>query len=316
MHGYTASVFRELDDYQAALRRDGGFDLVVTGHGEFRAELTRIRLPRAHLMAGAENLARVAFISLPTDLVVITLPTRGGGSLFSGGIALREDEIVVHGPGQRMHQATKGPCHWRTIRFPSDDLRRYGRAMIGRTLGIPVTAFRCRPQREALRRLSRLHDDATRMSRVRPAVLADAEAIRGLEQELITGLIDCMRERTTDADATAIRHVDIMCRFEDVLAKFPHRPPSIADICSALGVPDRTLRACCRMQLGMGPHRYLRLRQMQHVRRALRGADPRVTRISLVARQYGFDTMGRFAASYRDQFGELPSETIKRHASR
>jgi AraC-like DNA-binding protein len=247
-------------------------------------------------------------------MVGIALPTRNGGLLISGGIVSRVDEIVTHGPGQRMHEPTDGPCHWRTVRLPSRDLLKYGRAMIGRAFDIPPGTCRWRPKREALRRLTRLHDDATRMSKVQPHVLHAASATRGLEQELIAVLIDCMRGKATaEDDAVRARHADVLCRFEDLLSGCSERAPSIIDICAALDVPDRTLRAYCKMHLGMGPHRYLRLRQMQLARRALRDANPGTKRISDIARRYGFDGLGRFAASYCKQFGELPSDTVRRH---
>ena len=34
--------------------------------------------------------------------------------------------------------------------------------------------------------------------------------------------------------------------------------------------------------------------------------------MTLVAMRYGFGHQGRFAATYRDAFGELPSETLAR----
>ena len=80
-----------------------------------------------------------------------------------------------------------------------------------------------------------------------------------------------------------------------------------------LEVPDRVLRLCCNEYLGMGPHRYLHLRQLHFARRALRYSLPGVARISDVARRYGFGGPSRFAAAYREQFGELPSVTIRRH---
>ena len=313
MLGSSTSIFSEPDDYLAMLQRDGGCELVVTGHGEFRAELTRIQLPCMHLMAGSEDLSRITFVSLPAELMLIALPARNGDPLYLDGIVLRADEIVTQGPGQRMHELTYGPCRWRTIGLPAHDLLRYGRAIVGRLFDVPPGMCRWRPHRQAIRQLSRLHDDAVGMSKAQPRVLTVAEATRGLEQELIAVLIDCMRQETIDEDAAAsVRRTNIMCQFEDVLSHLPDSAASIAEICSELKVPPRTLRACCQIQLGMGPRRYLHLRQLQRARRALRGAASDATRISDVARQFGFRGPSRFAASYRAQFGELPSDTIAR----
>jgi AraC-like DNA-binding protein len=61
----------------------------------------------------------------------------------------------------------------------------------------------------------------------------------------------------------------------------------------------------------MSPSRYIRLRRMQRVHRVLRHRSPETATISEVARDHGFSELGRFAAEYRKQYGELPSETLR-----
>jgi AraC-like DNA-binding protein len=317
MPGSTRSLFGEQDDYQAALQHDGGFDLVVTGQGEFRAELIRSELPRTLLVAGVERIARVAFITLPTRMVRIALPTRGGRSLSWNGIALQPDEMVMQGPNQSVHETTVAACRWRTIWLPVHDLRGYGRAMTGRNFDVSLGVYRWRPDRAALRHLNRLYDDATRMSKMQPGVFAAAEASRGLEQELIAVLIDCMQgDAATEETAASKRRADIMRRFEILMQSRPKSAWSIAEICADLRVPPRTFRALCISHLGVGPHRYLLLRKLQSVRHVLRRGGSGESRIAGIAQQHGFVTLGRFAASYREQFGELPSETLRRHMPR
>jgi AraC-like DNA-binding protein len=46
-------------------------------------------------------------------------------------------------------------------------------------------------------------------------------------------------------------------------------------------------------------------------RQVLINANPATTRVSDVAAQYGFSDHSRFARQYRQQFGELPSETLR-----
>ncbi len=309
-------VLGEPDDYQAALRADGEVELVIIGRGVFRAQLTQIALPRVRLVAGVEDLARIAFISVPVHLIRISLPVRSGVPLCCDGILSSADEIVTHGPRQRMHERNEGRCYWRTIWLPTRVLVKYGRPMIGAAFDGPFGMVRWRPPHEALRRLNRLHDEAIRMSHDRPLVTAQVDAMRGLEMDLIAILMECMQGAPTEMSTRSNdRHTEIMGQFEDILHTYPERPPSVADICTALGVRDRTLRVCCQTHLGMGPRLYMRLRNMHLARQALRRADPGCTRISEVAHRFGFDDLSRFAASYRDQFGELPSVTVRRNTS-
>ena len=63
-----------------------------------------------------------------------------------------------------------------------------------------------------------------------------------------------------------------------------------------------------------GPKQYLHARRLAGVRRELRLA-PSEVRVVDVANRWGFWHMGRFAADYRKQFGEQPSETLRRRNS-
>ena len=110
---------------------------------------------------------------------------------------------------------------------------------------------------------------------------------------------------------TTRRHQDLAVRFEEFLRTQPDRELDLVEICAALGVSDRLLRRCCEQQLGMSPMSYVRLRRMQLVHHDLRYGTPDTMRVSDVARRYGFRNLGRFAGSYRELFGELPSLTLR-----
>jgi AraC-like DNA-binding protein len=89
----------------------------------------------------------------------------------------------------------------------------------------------------------------------------------------------------------------------------------LADICSAVGASERTLRSCCEERLGMGPIRYLWLRRMHLARRALLGADPTTTTVTQIATDYGFWELGRFSVAYQVLFGESPSASLRKPPS-
>ena len=87
--------------------------------------------------------------------------------------------------------------------------------------------------------------------------------------------------------------------------------PTIQDVCRAAGVSWRTLDYAFREVFGVTPKQYLQATRLSGARRELCRNGPAVI-ITEAAAEWGFWHMGKFAADYRRQFGELPSETLRR----
>jgi AraC-like DNA-binding protein len=310
MPGSLSSVFGEPEDFQAALDGDGVLGLLITGRGQFRARLTQVTLHRLRLTSVEEELARIAFVAVPAGAALVSLANSARPSPVWGGIEMRAGEMIILGPGQRVHANTDGPCRWAAIQMPAQDLVQYGRALTGAGFAVPPAA-RWRPAPKAGRNLRNLCGAAIRMAEARSRALIDIEAAHGLEQQLIHALIECLSAGSADEETPAARrHRGILARFEDLLQAEP--VPQMTEIYAALGVSERTLRECCKKHLGMGPSRYRRLRRMQQVHRALRSSDPRAASVLEVATRYGIRDLGRFATGYRALYGELPSGTLRR----
>jgi len=96
------------------------------------------------------------------------------------------------------------------------------------------------------------------------------------------------------------------------LAERLTHPPNMPELCELVGVSDGTLRSCCTEFLGMTPIRYVLLRRLREVRRALREADSDRASVAEIANRFGFVELGRFAGTYRTTFGETPSTTLQR----
>jgi len=311
MPGSVTSVSSEPDEFEGALRKEGCLGLLITGRGQFRARLTQIALHRLRLSAAEEHLSRIAFVAVPAEMILIAFAIGTAPSPTWGGIAVRTGEIMIIGPGQRVHARTDGLSRWGTIRLPVEELTRYGRALTGAPFAVPSVARCWRPPPAAGRDLRQLHAAATRIAQARPQALADAEAAHGLEQQLIHALVDC-QVAGADIPAAHGHYQDIMGHFESVAQNQPNRNLRMTEICAALGVPDRLLRSLCAEHLGMSPTDYLRLHRISLVRRALGRGDQGAATVSEAARRYGFRDLGHFAGAYRALFGELPSVTLRR----
>jgi AraC family ethanolamine operon transcriptional activator len=60
----------------------------------------------------------------------------------------------------------------------------------------------------------------------------------------------------------------------------------------------------------MSPHAYLKAQRLNRVREDLKSALGDAGTVAAIAQRWGFWHTGNFAADYRRQFGELPSQTL------
>jgi AraC-like DNA-binding protein len=313
MSGSGVFAFSEPDEFASTLAETSSAALLVVGRGAFHARMTRITLAHLRLSSVQEQLPRIAFVAPPAGTVRVYVPLRSSPPFpVYGGMPVEAGTIVIHAAGNGAYERLDGPGHWGDILLPTTFLARYCRAVAGVPLAISAGAHRWRPPRNALLSLTQLHAAAVRVTQRRPGITPGVEAVRGLEQELTGALIECLAGNAMDVgSASGRRHAELMARFAAMARTECEGRLSASEIAAALGVSDRTLRTCCRLHLNMGPSHYLHAHRMQLARRALRVAGPSETSVTQIARRFGFSELGRFAASYRARFGELPSATLK-----
>jgi len=304
-------AFASPDDYRAAMG-SMTVNLIVTAGGDFDARLTWLNVGHLNVLRGRENLPRIGFFSLSPAQAFVSFPTNAGAPLKYCGIDLRFGDVVFHSRGERTHQRTDGGGQWGLISLPPKELAASSKALTGTSIATPPEGRVLRPSQSAARRLLRLHSKICRLAETRHELVANSEVARALEQELIHALVNCLTVGDAGGNLKKRRHhTDIMVRFEDALATHGDPQLNLPELCSAIGVPERTLRACCTEFLGMSPTRYHLLRRLNMARSALRRADPETTSVAEIARNYHFLELGRFAVAYRTVFGEMPSFTLR-----
>jgi len=85
-----------------------------------------------------------------------------------------------------------------------------------------------------------------------------------------------------------------------------------ADIAEAARMSARGIQALFSRELGTTPMAYLRRLRLTAVRDELVNGDPESIDVASIARRWGFAHLSRFASSYRGEFGENPSDTLRR----
>lgn len=97
----------------------------------------------------------------------------------------------------------------------------------------------------------------------------------------------------------------------DLLQTHPERPWSASELATEVGLSVRALHAGFRATALLGPMSYLRRIRLTRAHEDLLHADPATTTVGSVARRWGFGHLGRFASSYAERYGVLPSTTLR-----
>lgn len=108
------------------------------------------------------------------------------------------------------------------------------------------------------------------------------------------------------------RYQDIVDRFDELARAHFGKLNHVSDVCVAMGVTQRTLVRAIRAVHGTTPSYRLRTLRLIGARDALMSVKARTETVTDVAMRLGFVQLGRFAADYRDVFGESPSDTLRR----
>ncbi|HVH25462.1 MAG TPA: helix-turn-helix domain-containing protein [Vicinamibacterales bacterium] len=275
----------------------------------FSARWTVIRLPSMVLRFGRAANPLVHHIRTHADrwLFVIPMVVPSGGR--SNGSPIGEADIVVCPPGTENRGFDPEGVEFALV------------SMDGRTAA-PIAAMMPkgaapsdlvrtgRDQASALRQL---------LERIRGELgirqsLRRARVHRDVAQGLCRAVLGQLRAavRAAEPPTTVRSRMAVVCQAEDFVRQHCGERISVSRLSTIVGVSERSLRNAFHDVYATGPKRYLMIRQLHRVRRALRAPGDISWTVTDIATLHGFFELGRFAGDYKGLFGEGPSQTLSR----
>jgi len=224
------------------------------------------------------------------------------------------NHIVIFPPNDEFECVSQAGFHGDAVSVSEERIRSVAEVMgVADPLeGLPAiqAIFEPDPDRAvALRSLmSRAHASVASPDGLPSAESAQSET----DFEVVAALIAALtttRDPGQRSPEPALRTRSLQLALEYIEAH-ADEPPTIEAIYRASGASRRTLNYGFHDQFGVSPKQYLQMTRLQRVRRDMLRSDPNAP-ISETAANWGFWHMGAFAADYRRQFGELPSETVR-----
>ena len=311
MPGVAARTFADPYEYQT-FTCDAQHRVVVTARGAYNAKTTRIDLHSVQLRRAWQSLPTISHLAIPDGRSAICFSIDGCEKLgVWGGKEVQSDGLfIVHAGGEFFSQVSER-TGWGSVSLSSEVLAASAQSLLGRELTLPPAVQVTQPHSAAMARLSALHKAAGDLAETAPELLARPEVAEAIEAELLRAAVACLTDAAAVHEHSTPR-LKVMSRFEQFTNSCPDRPLYIMDVCKGIGVSERTLRLHCLEHLGLSPHRYLWLRRMHQVRRALMLADASAKTVTEIATDHGFWELGRFSVAYKKLFGEPPGASLRR----
>jgi AraC family transcriptional regulator, ethanolamine operon transcriptional activator len=282
-----------------------------------RARRVIVRLESAAVVFHSTNLRmRTRTRALKGLLACVTFGPQTNGT--ANGLPVRPDVMLVVEPESEVQFVTNAAYESIAFLLPPEEIRSHlaARQRAG-DLRLPRGAEILQASAEKVRGLfswgKRLVDIAARQPDLFNGRKSEQVAAYVDLLEVLLATLDGATEVESDRSVRARQsHSRIVKIAEDYALSNLGDRVSVTGLCRAAGVSERTLENAFKEVMGLTPMNYMVRLRLHRVRQSLLTGTQGSTTVSAEALNWGFWHFGEFSRAYRDCFGELPSDTLRR----
>jgi AraC family ethanolamine operon transcriptional activator len=313
--GPAAAWLRQVEssdvDEHAAAQPNWALHYEQLSRGGFAGKLAHLQLPGLRLVSESANCAVRQRGSLGEGHYGFAMLVEQPGDAFFSGQRLGRDTMMI-GRGEDLDLSS--PALSSMVGIVADGAllgalwERLYHKQLASWLDTQVTV---RPRAILADELRATHLAILERVALAPSVLQDPVAVLQMRDAILIEWIEAIPARVETTGLKSVqarkRVVDRAC---EAMLSQPDQPMSALALCAQVGVSPRKLEYCFRDVLGISPAKYLRTVRLNGVRRDLKRSTG--AGVHDLAARWGFWHLGEFSADYKRQFGELPSQTLRR----
>jgi AraC-like DNA-binding protein len=291
-------------------------DAVQLESRPLRARRVVVRLGASVLVFHSTNLPIRTRTRLQDGFVAfVAFGRQAAGTL--NGLPVGPDRVLVCTSGVEVEFVVAGGYESVSFLLPTDDIRAHLRGRQREDeFRLPNGVELLQPNPAAAHGLygfgRRLADLAARQPAVFDVPQTQTTAQIDLLETVLASLGSASHVESAAGDLTRQAHSRVVQSAEDYALSHTAERLYVTDLCEATGVGERTLQYAFKEVMGMTPVAYLTRLRLHRVRQALRAATHGSTTVTAEALRWGFWHFGDFSRAYKDCFGELPSDTLRR----
>jgi AraC family ethanolamine operon transcriptional activator len=305
-------VFEDFDAFAESIR-DIDSKMLLRNPQQRTWSISSVDLDEIDVQVGQLGSGNIAQAQLRPDGYMLYLPLTNTVEYSANGSILERNSFAILEPGCEFCISTKVKHDWCVAFVPS-----YLVAQGGDPLESPLgSCCVTRPNREAADQFRAVVFEVMNVAFHWPEFETSLAAKRARAAVLQIASQVLRPSRTVEPNREGRPRVPrqkIIQHAMELLEQRASMPVNVGELATAAHVSERTLRTAFRDYFGVGPNRYLQLKQLHQVHRALLAADPEEESVAQILIEHGEWAFSRFASRYRKLFGVLPSETLRAKA--
>ncbi|MDJ0576573.1 MAG: helix-turn-helix domain-containing protein [Xenococcaceae cyanobacterium MO_234.B1] len=308
-----SQYFQDFDEFANSVR-DVDSTMMLQNPVRLIWSMNHVYLPEIHMQLGQLGSGNIVEGQSWSNGYVLYLPLTATCEYSANGKVVDKDSFLILEPGCDFCISTKTEHDWCSIFVPTHNLAR-GSELVESSSG--WEKMTCRVTRPNLQLVDQFQSlvDMVMTAATNYCEFESSPAARGVEAELlkVASLILGQRQggKPHPERRPRLSREEIIRRSKELLEERDGKPVLVGELAARVEVSERTLRTAFNEYFGVGPARYLQLRQLHQVHRVLRAAEPGAVSVSDILFQHGVWQLSRFGSQYRRLFGELPSETLR-----
>jgi AraC family transcriptional regulator, ethanolamine operon transcriptional activator len=282
-----------------------------------RARRVIVRLEPAAVVFHSSNLRIATRTSVHEGLLAyVAFGAQAKGTV--NGLPVRPDLMLVAAPQTEARFVVDAGWESMTFLVPPEDVRAHFAVRQPESeFSVPQGLETLQVPADGSRRLFEWGKRLVEIAAREPALFNERRNLRDTARaELLETLLSTIGGASdfepTRNDQTRQAHSLVVKTAEDFAVSHVGDHLHVTDLCQAAGVSERGLQYAFKEVMGLTPVTYLIRLRLHHVRKALLAATHGSTTVSAEALDWGFWHFGEFSRAYRDCFGELPSDTLRK----
>jgi AraC family transcriptional regulator, ethanolamine operon transcriptional activator len=289
----------------------------LTGGPSFRADLDHVHLDGFACDRGAYAMPVFVEGSFGRDTICLGTMLTADRPTLVNGKRTGQGDLQIYAEGCELEYNAGPNSTWAACLVTRQELQAAAMALVGGPLKLNSSGVATvRPARHALEAATRAIHRMFSISNAHVATERELSHQRELAVDAYARAIASAGEfKTNSSPGSSRSRRQIAERVRCWLEMRTDEPYSSRAVCEIAGCSERYVEMVFKERYGLSPLKWHLVQRLNQARIDLLKGEACNGGVTAVATRRGFYELSRFAAMYRNLFGELPSKTARRVAS-